>query len=351
MRRFVGKSIFLISLFGWFLLANAQTPEDAPVSVNAPTQTRQLKVCFWNVENLFDPADDPEKEDDEYTPEGARHWTSYRQYEKFVNLTRGLVAIGEGQPPAIIGLAEVENDSCLHRWTHRTPMWRWDYDYLITHSKDVRGINVALLYQPMDFRLLGWESISIPMPEEMRPTRDLLHAWGRLVSGDTLDVIVCHLPSRRGGAQQTQPGRKSAHDTMLRTMDSIQHVRVQPHLIVMGDMNDYPTTKEFRQDFKGYVDLMLPLQKRLAKHPNEIGSHKYDGEWGFLDHFLTTKVMTDTLGQSVSVANAHVMALPFMLTDDNSHLGQRPKRSYYGYKYEGGYSDHLPIVLDLKVKF
>lgn len=317
----------------------------------AQTNVHRLKVGFWNVENLFDPEDNPEKNDDEFTPEGSRHWTRHRQYEKLVNLSKVLLAAGEGNPPSVIGLAEVENDSCLARWTRHTPLRNWRYKYLITDSQDARGINVALLYQPMDFRLIGWEAVRIAMPQGIRPTRDLLHAWGRLVSGDTLDVVVCHLPSRLGGSKQSQPGRKAAHVRMRQLMDSICQVRQSPKLLVMGDMNDYPTTKAFRQDFKDYEDLMLPLQKHLKSHPQALGSHKYDGEWGFLDHFLTLPSMTDTIGQRVSVTGAHPCVLPFMLTDDVSHLGKRPLRSYYGYQYEGGYSDHLPIFLDLIVRF
>lgn len=319
--------------------------------LHAQQEVHRLKVGFWNVENLFDPDDNPAKDDDEFTPEGARHWTRHRQYEKLVNLSRGLIAAGEGVPPSIIGLAEVENDSCLARWTRHTPLWNWHYRYLITDSGDQRGINVALLYQPMDFRLIGWQAVRIKMPDGIRPTRDLLHAWGRLISGDTLDVIVCHLPSRLGGSKQSEPGRHAAHETMRQLMDSIQQVRQAPHLIVMGDMNDYPTTRQFQQDFAGYIDMMLPLQKYLQRHPKEIGSHKHDGEWGYLDHFLTTSAMTDTLTSQVAVADAHVVALPFMLTDDATHLGERPKRSYHGYRYEGGYSDHLPIFLDLIIRF
>lgn len=50
-------------------------------------------------------------------------------------------------------------------------------------------------------------------------------------------------------------------------------------------------------------------------------------------------------------SNARSFSMPFMMTDDESHLGKRPARSYYGYAYEGGYSDHLPILLDLDVFF
>ena len=70
----------------------------------------------------------------------------------------------------------------------------------MTDSPDLRGIDVALLYQRDLFKLLSSRSISIPLLGQYRPTRDLLYVSGLLLTGDTLDVFVCHLPSRSGGA-------------------------------------------------------------------------------------------------------------------------------------------------------
>ena len=288
-----------------------------------------LRVMFYNCENLL--------------------FSSGHVYEKLANLSRVVVATGAGYPPAIIGLAEVENDSIMRRWTQRTPLAKWHYHFLVTDSPDVRGINVALMYQPDDYRVLGHESVRIVMPDDIRPTRDLLHVWGRVVNGDTVDVVVCHLPSRYGGKKASDKARAIAHTYLRHLMDSISACRVNPHLIVMGDFNDYPTSKQVQRNFSGYVNLMLPLQKALMKGQLSYGSHKYAGEWGFLDHFLVNVSMTDTL-QTVHVVNPRSFAMPFMLIDDEKRLGVRPKRSRYGYQYEGGYSDHLPILLDLMIR-
>ena len=114
----------------------------------------------------------------------------------------------------------------------------------------------------------------------------------------------------------------------------------------MGDMNDY-ARKSRAWWGKDYVNLMAPLQKSLKIYPSSYGSHKYQGEWGFLDQFI----VNTTSSPSFSISNARVFYLPFMLAEDTSHLGHRPARSYYGYQYEGGYSDHLPILLDFDVYF
>ena len=288
-----------------------------------------LRVMFYNCENLL--------------------LSSGHTYEKLNNLSRVVVAAGEGRPPAIIGLAEVENDSIMKRWTTRTPLARWNYRYIITDSRDVRGINVAMMYQPDDFRVLGHEAVKISMPDNLRPTRDLLHVWGRVISGDTVDVVVCHLPSRYGGKKASDRSRAIAHSYLRRLMDSICHCRVEPHMLVMGDFNDYPDSRQVRRHFSGYRNLMQPLQKALARGRLSYGSHKYAGEWGFLDQMLVNEAMVDTANR-VYVENARAFALPFMLVSDEKRLGMRPKRSRYGMVYEGGYSDHLPVLVDLKIK-
>ena len=330
------------------------------------------QLMFWNVENAFWPEDDPAVDDDEFTPEGMRHWTHGRLRHKLLQLTRVLLAAGDGRAPMVVGLAEVEGDSVMHYWTHHTPLYDQHYQYICTHGPDQRGIQTALLYQPADFHLIQADEYEVPMPAGLRPTRHLLHALGRLVSGDSLDVIVCHLPSRLGGARQSQPARDAAHQVVASLADSLLKCRLHPAVIIMGDMNDTPSSKS-----KGawwgsqFVNLMLPLQRDLRTHPSAFGSHKYHGQWGYLDQFIINRehassgvIESTNTNKSEEAATAkgdtlrslvfsapRSFHLPFMLTDDVTHLGHRPARSYMGYQYEGGYSDHLPILLDLDICF
>ena len=341
---------FLLTLFLFVLF-----------SASAQTYEQVQTVLFYNCENLFDPADDPLKQDDEFTPAGSRHWNSYRQYQKMVNLTKVIVDAGAGKAPALIGLAEVENDSVMQRLIHSTALWPWEYRYVMTHSDDVRGINVALLYQPYDFRLLSSESVKVNLPDGVRATRDLLHVCGRLVGGDTLDVIVCHLPSRMGGTRQSAPKRKAAHQALRHLCDSLERCRQHPHVLVMGDMNDSPDTRLLRRNMNfggGLFNLMDSLQKNLRTGKAAFGTHKFQGKWSVLDQFWvngnllpgtrqvnavpseTPRIWVDSIG---------VVCFPYMLVEDETHLGHRPKRTYSGYRYEGGFSDHLPIRLKLHI--
>lgn len=343
------------------------------LSVCAQKYQQTHRVLFYNCENLFDPSDNPQTKDDDFTPRGIRHWTFDRQYRKLISIAQVVAKVGEGSPPCLIGLAEVENDSVIEALLHRTPLWHWQYEYVITQSADVRGINVALLYQPLNFRLLGWAGLRVQVPAGSKPTRDLLHAWGRLVGGDTLDVVVCHLPSRRGGLRKSAPVRAAAHRCIRHLADSLRAVRSRPHLLVMGDMNDAPNTKALCQNMRfgeGLSNLMQPLQQQLRQGLLAYGTYKYRGEWDFLDQFW----VNDGLKQpeavnkqsnkqnlqpnlsshgtvSVWVDSIRSVCFPFMLKEDATHMGHRPWCSYHGYRYEGGFSDHLPICLDLHISY
>lgn len=325
--------------------------QSVAVSAADSGRVHNERIMFWNVENAFWPKDDPRTNDDEFTPDGSRHWTHHRLRDKLQQFNRVILAAGASRSPMLVGLAEVEGDSVMHYWTHSTTLWNEHYEYLVTQGPDTRGIQTALLYQPMDFRLLGWEGLQVDLGQQ-RPTRHILHAWGRVVSGDTLDVFVCHMPSRLGGAKDSKPGRDAAHHRLLSAIDSLNAHRHQPRVIVMGDMNDYPSRKELWWQECGLQldNLMLPLQQYLTRHPGAYGSHKYQGEWGYLDQFIVSKsLLSDST--KVCVSNARAFHLPFMLVRETTRLGHRPLRSYYGYNYEGGLSDHLPILMDCTIKY
>jgi len=308
---------------------------------------------FYNVENAFWPQDDAEREDDDFTPEGARHWTFNRLRTKLNHLTRVILAAGGGRAPMIVGLAEVEGDSVMNFWTHRTPLRRVGYRYIVTEGPDVRGIQTALLYHPSSFRLLHHDAFTVAMPAGERPTRQILHAAGRIASGDTLDVLVVHQPSRLGGVKQTQVKRDTARVQLLHIADSISAAREHPALIIMGDMNENPDSYLVEQSEVRWVNLMHPLYQSMLRNPSAYGTHKYQGQWSLIDHFLVhPSLLPDhsslhLLPSALHVGNPRIFSAPFMMTEDKTHQGDRPFRSYYGYRYEDGYSDHLPIVLDL----
>ena len=293
-----------------------------------------FRVMFWNVENLFDTKDDSLKNDNEFLPDATRHWTYFRYRDKLTNLAKGIIASGDEYVPDLVGLCEVENDSCIYELVKRSPLREAGYRYVMTDSPDQRGIDVALLYQRGSFRLLQHQSIRIPHEQVKRdPTRDILHAVGRVISGDTLDVIVCHMPSRSGGQWETEPYRMFTAKVLRQTVDSVMNVRTNPHLIIMGDFNDYPSNRSVKEVLCGDGRLTNLMQGKKE------GTYRYRGEWGMLDQFLVS--------EQVPVRGVQILRHPFLLEEDEKYGGNKPFRTYSGMRYNGGYSDHLPIALDL----
>ena len=315
------------------------------LSLQSGAQT-PFRVMFWNVENLFDTQDDPQKNDNEFLPDAARHWTYPRYRDKLKKIAQTIVASGDECVPDLVGLCEVENDSCLDDLTRRSPLHEAGYRYVMTHSPDRRGIDVALLYQRSTFRLLHHQSIRVSKGAVKRstPTRDILHVAGKLQSGDTLDVMVCHLPSRSGGKARTEPFRMVVADIIARTADSLVQVRQHPYLIVMGDFNDYPTDKSLKRLCSGNG-----LQNLMKGKKG--GTYRYRGEWGILDQFIVSGSLLKKKSHiRTSKAKAHILRHPFLLEEDDKFGGEKPFRTFNGMKYQGGFSDHLPISLDLTIR-
>jgi predicted extracellular nuclease len=302
-----------------------------------------FRVMFWNTENLFDTQDDPKKNDNEFLPDATRHWTFFRYRDKLKNLAKGIIASGDEYVPDLVGLCEVENDSCIHDLVRRSPLREAGYRYVMTHSPDHRGIDVALLYQRGSFRLLQHQSVRIPHEQVKRePTRDILHVVGRVVSGDTLDVMVCHMPSRSGGQWETEPYRMFTAKILRQVVDSVMNVRTNPYLIIMGDFNDYPTNRSLKETLCGDGKLTNLMQGKKE------GTYRFRGEWGMLDQFLVSENLLKKEGSiRTSWDKAQILRYPFLLEEDEKYGGEKPFRTYNGMKYQAGFSDHLPIALDL----
>lgn len=311
----------------------------------------------YNVENLFDTLHAEGKADEEFTPRGDHRWTEARYFAKLSRLARVIAGAGGEQPVDLAALVEVESDSVLSHLTRCTRLARLGYEYATTHGEDVRGINVALLYQPARFRPVEQHSLRIrPTAEGLRPTRDVLHVAGELTTGDTLDVLVCHFPSRKGG-RPAQRFRETVARRVRTFADSLLHERTHPRLVVTGDFNAFYPERLFTRSLQslppGADSSPAPSSLYLLSHAMKAsrdirGTYKYQGEWNQLDQFIVNGAMLrPDSSVSTSRADCRIVDFPFLLQDDASGEGVHPFRTYVGPYYQGGFSDHLPLLLDL----
>ena len=317
-----------------------------------------FRVMFYNVENLFDTFDEPGKNDNDFLPDGAMHWTQGRYYNKLNNIAKVITSAGEWDTPALVGLCEVENEKVIKDLTQNSPLRKMNYRYIITNSPDTRGINVALMYQREKFKYLEHKNYTIRFPYNARKhTRDILHVTGQISMRDTLDVFVCHFPSRRGGEIESEKDRIYVASVLKSKSDSLIQIRRNACIVIMGDFNDEPSNKSISQILKAQPiskDIsnqnLYNLFSSFEKRKN-TGSYKYQGQWNMLDQIIVSGnlIVGD---QSIKVLphTASIFYRDFMLTDDKTYGGKRPKKTYHGFKHEGGYSDHFPVVVDFTVK-
>ena len=295
-----------------------------------------LTFVELNCENLFDYHHDEGKDDTEYLPEATRHWTKNRYWQKLNNIAQELLSCSDDGIPDMIALCEVENDSVLHDLTSRSLLRNAGYEYLMTNSPDLRGIDVALLYSPYTFAPIRSYSIRVTPVEQMRPTRDILYACGQTVSGDTLHVFVVHFPSRFGGEKYSRPFRQAAADLLCQSVDSIQAVTSEPKILIAGDFNDGDESLVIKQIEQHDI---LNLTKEASAPKGVHGTYRYKGQWESIDHILG----------SPSISNkecaAFIHAPQFLLEEEKRYGGYRPRRTYNGPRYQPGYSDHLPLVV------
>ena len=306
---------------------------------------QDFRVMFYNVENLFDTYDDPHKNDNEFLPDGARRWTPARYYAHLRKTAQVISAIGEWGTPALCGICEIESDSVLIHLLNRTPLREQHYNYCITTGSDNRNINNALIYQRDKFRYLGHTSARIPFSNKNRRSRDILHVWGEIITGERLDIFVCHFPSRSGGEKETEPDRIEATKYLRSLCDSLYKINPEANIIAMGDFNDTPTDKSIKTLIKGSKSKFnLTNLFGDPKKLNFYGSHKFQGEWSQLDQMFVSRNFNSYLKKG----SPRIFAEDFLL-DTNARGEKSPSRVYQGPIYKGGFSDHLPIVADFSL--
>lgn len=308
---------------------------------------RKYRVMFYNAENFFDPFSDSTEKDLEFTPEGTRRWTPRKYRDKRNKLYKLIVAAGQGTMPSIIGFAEVENRFVLEDLVRNTPMNRYRYRVVHKESLDERGIDVALVYLEDDFRMISNTAVRVTNPaEDGWNTRDILYVKG-LMAKDTLHILVNHWPSRYGGLLETKPHRLAAADILRSVIDSICLARPRSAVLVMGDFNDNPSDESVRSLKEQSICPMLDV-RGIPDHPEVSGTLKYKGNWEVFDQFLVSQSLGDgTAGLGVYGDAASIFAPRFLLTQDRRYLGLKPARTYEGFNYTGGFSDHLPIFMDI----
>ena len=311
-------------------------------------------IMFYNVENLFDPVDDPSTQDEEFTPAGSNHWTWAKFQVKRDGIAKTIIAAGAGEAPLLVGLCEVENRLVLNQLVQNTPLAKLDYGIVHRESPDLRGIDVALLYRKDYFSILSQQFYKVYLEANNAHTREILYAKGVWNGLDTLHVFVNHWPSKVGGAKESEPKRMQAAATLRAVIDSIFTTNQRANIVAMGDFNDTPDSRPVNEGLRsraladGLCDTCLFNLLRPLSDKGE-GSLKYRNAWELIDlFFLSGNLLNTKQPIYVDPTEAGIFRAPFLLERDERYMGDKPKRTLIGPRYNGGVSDHLPILMKVR---
>ncbi|AOW20986.1 endonuclease/exonuclease/phosphatase family protein [Urechidicola croceus] len=304
-------------------------------------------VAFYNLENLFDTKDDPHTFDDDFTPGGRQKWFANRYFKKIKKLSSVISQIGTDKsfyPPAIIGVAEIENKTVLEDLIYSKNLKAFDYDFVHYNSPDMRGIDVGFLYNKSLFKPTS--SMVFPLylegeDGERDYTRDVLWVKGCL-NGEHIHILVNHWPSRRKGTEESEYKRMLASELNQEIVNVIRSNEEDPKIIIMGDFNDNPTNNSIKSLVKN--DFYNPMERLLA---TGNGTLKHDEDWYLFDQIIFSNNFLGEKENTHSFKYAKVFDNQFLKVYRGKNKG-KPFRTFIGKWYQGGFSDHFPVHVYLK---
>jgi hypothetical protein len=298
--------------FGAYCLALTAAPQvlAAPAAPPpTPVPAIGLRIATLNLQNLFDTQDDPLTED---TVLSATEYL--RRLEKRARAIHD--ALGE---PAILAVQEAENLNVLAALADR-PEIQADYRVLLVEGPDVRGIDVALLYQidrvqvyeyqarqgctalvdglgpdgngdvfnPQNTLTCDRDGDGIldgnrlfsrpPLVAHLRLTLPGVAEW------NDLWVIANHWKSKLEDGytvQYTLPRRLEQARFTAALVQEISATDAAASLIVLGDLNDHPDSLPLLEmSAQGLENLLQDLQRQRGY------TYNYQGVSQSLDYIL-----------------------------------------------------------------
>lgn len=312
-------------------------------------KTNHYTVAFYNLENLFDTKNDPNKLDDDFTKEAKRKWNEKKFRKKIKKLGAIIQQIGYqdiSHPPVIIGVAEVENKYVLQELVTSKFLKDKGYQFVHFNSPDERGIDTALLYRADYFKIIETQAITLHIKNDVGErdfTRDILHVKG-VLDHETVHILVNHWPSRRAGSESTEYKRIAAATKNKEIAATIRANNPDAKIIVMGDFNDDPKSKSM-QHLVG-TTFYNPME---LLHTKYAGSLNYKGNWNLFDQILISTNFLQQHGNTFRFIESKIFN-PKSLTEYEGRNKGNPFRTFIGHKYIGGISDHFPVYSTFSIK-
>lgn len=312
-------------------------------------KTTEYTIAFYNLENLFDIYNDPTKYDSDFLPGSEKRWTKKRYDRKLYKLGQVISKIGvddQQKPPALVGLAEIENKKVIEDLLQSNALESFDYGFVHYDSKDERGIDVALLYDKTVFEVEDSKTYSVYLEDykgDQDYTRDILLVSGLFMS-ERIHLIINHWPSRREGELESSPKRLKASEKVVDIIKSLRNDYSNPKILVMGDFNDNPGDNSMKF-LSNTAELYNPMDTLLSYSRGSV-NHRF--KWNLFDQILFSTNFFETEIDKLKFNEANIFDESFLTQYKGKYKGQ-PFRTYAGKKYKGGYSDHFPVYVKLNL--
>lgn len=311
-------------------------------------EVRLLGMGFYNVENLFDPSDDPNTFDEDFTPEGRLHWTHQKLKKKLEQVSKVIADMGKESQLAglsLLGLCEIENKTVLQLLVQSQNLLALDYGFIHFDGPDSRGIDVALLYRKKHFSPVSVNHYRLRIKNEKQfpiATREQLIVQGQLL-GKTVTVLVNHWPSRRGGVKKSAPLRAAAARLQQRILDSVFSEDPHARVVVMGDFNDNPddpSVKLLTQANSYYPNFQALHNPMHPFHKKGLGSLAHRDQWFLFDQLLLSPAWYNN--KDFFFFKAEIFDPPWLYNPSGKYKGY-PFRTQHQGNYISGFSDHFPV--------
>ena len=310
--------------------------------------SKTIFVANWNVENLFDTKNDPNKNDEEFLPNSYRHWTLKRLNIKLKHLAKVIRWMNNFNGPDLLSVEEVEHKALLDTLIKR---YFPDKNYKIAYaeSPDKRGIDNGLIYNADIFKLIKLIPLTVNLPSKY-PTRYILWVTFLMNKNDTLNVFVNHWPSRLGGRIKSQPNRIQAAEVLRNSVNLIFRRNPNSNIIIIGDFNDNPDNISIT-DYLDAEKYNCPYKKISGKILDNLsyttfkknkGTFLYRGTWDMLDQIIVSNNIVKKSGFNYICGSLKIIKPEFLIEKTGRYKGSALP-TYGGRKYLGGYSDHFPV--------
>lgn len=341
--------------------------------------SERLFTAFWNLENLFAPANHPERP--EWLARALRRelrgWSSALLQRKLSQLSSIIEQMNDGRGPDLLAVCEVENkfvmDKLCDRLNERLPLRNYQPVH-VDATRDLRGIDTAFIH---DTRVLGVNRDEIFSHFVIRRTgtRDITQATFIMPSGAELVALSNHWPSRSGDNQGSSSGfRAVAGETLSYWHERIREIKGDDAAILaFGDFNDDPFDRSITEHARGTRELRDVTSARSARFFNVSwqfleqpavdrrgrqrtlnGTLYHRGDGHVFDQIMVSQGLVKRGGAIRALLHtARIEAFPEM-TDSRSSPGPirfgLPKGNANKNVNRDGFSDHFPVSVTIEAR-